>query len=39
MVHEFIRKWLSEISTDIANQTRIIFGGSINENNAENFIS
>ena len=37
--HEFIRKWIKDNAGDtVANQTRIIYGGSVNDTNAESLI-
>ena len=38
-MHEFLRKWIGSSSAEtVAQQTRIIYGGSVNEQNAESLI-
>ena len=37
--HEFIRKWIQQNAGDaVANATRVIYGGSVNDQNAESLI-
>lgn len=39
-VHAFIRKWLEKnISKDVANETRILYGGSVKPNNCKDLIT
>lgn len=39
-VHDYIRKWIASNSSEaIANATRIIYGGSVNDKNAESLIA
>ncbi|KRW98733.1 Triosephosphate isomerase [Pseudocohnilembus persalinus] len=37
-VHEFIRSYLGKISKQVANETRIIYGGSVSEKNSDDLI-
>eukprot|EP00347_Sterkiella_histriomuscorum_P016515 403352888 len=39
-IHQLIRQWVVQnVNETVAQQTRVIFGGSVNEKNAESFIS
>ena len=37
-VHHLIRQYLTKLDTEIAQQTQILYGGSVNESNAESLI-